>query len=284
MGARVQAIRAAIVTTLGLMMAGAHAAPMTPDPTGMWYDPAQPGWGMSLTQQGETIFAVLFVYDANHNPQWFVASNVVDTGQVMNMLVGEVYSGPLYRTTGPAYAVPSDPATLSATPVGTIQIAYVQPTNNISLAYSVNGTTVTKTVQAQTWGSNAAQLAGSFNGAILIGSTMSCQAPAPLQQVSNFTISQGAAPGTLNVTWGSGIDVGCMMTGTYAQQGQFGTLTGPVMCGPIPNLIANVGTLTITQMTIAPTGFSGYLNYTSPMVNGSSCTVGGTIGGVKVVQ
>jgi len=275
------AVRAAIVTAAAIMMAGAHAAPMTPDPTGMWYDPNQPGWGLSLTQQGDAIFAALFVYDAGHNPQWFVASNVADTGQFMNQLVGEVYSGTLYRTTGPTYTQPSDTTPLSATAVGTIQVAYVQPSNNLYVTYSVNGTTVTKTLQAQTWGSNAPLLPGSYSGAILIGSTTSCQAPAPLQKVASFTVSQGATPGTLNVTWGSGIDVGCMMSGTYAQQGQFGTLTGPVMCGPIPNLIANVGTFTITQMTIAPTGFSGYLNYTSPMVNGSSCSVGGSIGGVK---
>ena len=75
-----------------------------PDPTGMWYDPGQPGWGVSVTQQGETIFVVLFVYDANHNPQWFVASNVVDTGQFVNTLVGEAYAGPLYRTNGASFS------------------------------------------------------------------------------------------------------------------------------------------------------------------------------------
>jgi len=284
MGAGLHSLRAAIATTLGLVAAGAHAAPMTPDPTGMWYDPAQPGWGLSVTQQGDTVFAVLFVYDTGHAPQWFVASNITDTGQALNTLVGEVYSGTLYRTAGPAYAVPSDATPLSATPAGTIQLAYVQPSNDLSVTYSVDGTTVARTLKAQTWGSSAAQLLGNFDGAILIRSTTSCAAPMPLQGITHFTVSQGATAGTLNVTWGSGIDVGCMMSGTYAQQGQFGTLTGPVMCGPIPNLIANVGTFTITQMTIAPTGFSGYLNYTSAPADGSSCTVGGAIGGVKAAQ
>jgi hypothetical protein len=102
-----------------------------------------------------------------------------------------------------------------------------------------------------------------------------------LQQVTGVSISQGATPNALNVTWGSGIDIGCVMNGTYAQQGQMGTLTGPVSCGPIPNPIANVGTFTIMQMTIGASGFSGFLSYQSPTVNGSSCAVGGTIGGVK---
>src|SRR5271154_2141263 len=118
-------IAAVALTSLCLAAPLANATRMTPDPTGMWYDPAQPGWGMSITQQGETIFVALFVYDANHNPEWFVASDVVDSGAVVNFLVGEAYAGTLYKTTGPAYAQPSDTTAFSATPVGTIQLAYV---------------------------------------------------------------------------------------------------------------------------------------------------------------
>src|SRR5664279_1199043 len=86
---------------LSLAIPSVHAAGMTPDPTGIWYDPAQPGWGMGITQQGDTIFAVLFVYDASHKPTWLVASNVVDTGIELDPVGGQVFSGPLYRTSGP---------------------------------------------------------------------------------------------------------------------------------------------------------------------------------------
>ena len=34
---------------LSLAVPSVHAAGMTPDPTGIWYDPAQPGWGMGIT-------------------------------------------------------------------------------------------------------------------------------------------------------------------------------------------------------------------------------------------
>ena len=274
-----------IPRVLGTLLAicgwGAHAAPMTPDPTGMWYDPAQPGWGMSVTQQGETIFVALFVYDANHNPRWYVASNVVDTGQAVNFLVGEAYAGALYSTTGPTYTNSSDATPLSSTPVGTMQIAYVQPTNKLAVAYTINGTTVNKTVQPQTWDSNAGMLAGTFAGAIHVAPTSTCQVPAPLQDITNFTIAAGNAPGQLNVTWGTGIDTACSISGTYSQQGQFGMLSGPVACGPIPNLIADVGTFTITQLQVAPNGFSGFLNYSPPSSGGTSCAVAGSIGGVK---
>ncbi|MFZ3321534.1 MAG: hypothetical protein WA190_04120 [Usitatibacter sp.] len=276
-----RSIALALGAVLALATQGVQAFPMFPDPTGMWYDPGQPGWGVSVTQQGETIFVVLFVYDANHNPQWFVASNVVDTGQFVNSLVGEAYAGPLYRANGATFTQPGDMTPLSATSVGTIQIAYVQPVDNLSVTYTVNGTTVNKVLVPQTWGSNAALLAGNYSGGIKISGVSICDPPALLQGVTNFTISQGATPDALAITWGSGIDVGCRMDGTYAQVGQFGTLSGPVSCGPIPNVVTVIGSFAISQMTISQNGFSGFLMYSSPVVNGSSCGVGGSIGGVK---
>lgn len=265
-----------LTTLVGLAAGPANGAGMSPDPTGIWYDPDQPGWGMSVTQQGDTVFVVLFVYDANHNPQWYVASNVVDTGTFVNMIVGEAFAGPLYRTTGPAFAQSTDTTTLGVTAVGTIQIAYVQPIDNLSVTYTVDGTTVAKTVQPQTWRSNASLLTGNYSGGIFINSIAACQAPAPFQQASNFSVAPGSSPDSVSITWGTGLDTECVMNGTYAQSGQFGTLNGPVMCGPAPNPTANVGSLAITQMTISPSGFSGSLTYSN-----TDCGVGGTIGGVK---
>jgi hypothetical protein len=271
-----------LATLVSLAAGPVNGAGMSPDPTGIWYDPDQPGWGMSVTQQGDTIFVVLFVYDANHNPQWYVASNVVDTGTFVNTIVGEAFAGPLYRTTGPAFALSTDTTMLGVTAVGTIQIAYVQPIENLSVTYTVDGTTVAKTVQPQTWRSNSSLLTGDYSGGIFINSIATCQAPAPFQQASNFSVAPGSSPDSVSITWGTGLDTECVMSGTYAQRGQFGTLTGPVMCGPIPNPVANVGTLAISQMTIGPSGFSGSLSYSSPTSSsGSNCGVGGTIGGVK---
>jgi hypothetical protein len=272
-----KSVRASILAGLTLWASGVDAAPMSPDPTGMWYDPAQPGWGMSITQQGETIFVALFSYDANHNPQWFVASNVVDTGTFVNFLVGEAYAGTLYQTTGPDG--------FKATPVGTMQIAYVQPTNDLSVTYTINGVSTNKVLTPQTWGSNAAQLVGKYagtafiNGVIINGTV--CDAPAPLKNITAFSIDPGSTPESIIVTWGSGIDVACSMAGTYSQRGQMGSLTGPVMCGPVTAPHTNVGSFTITEMTIGAVGFSGYLVYQSPVVDGGTCGVGGTFGGVR---
>jgi hypothetical protein len=283
-----RSIRTAVMVLASLMPWLANAFPMTPDPTGMWYDPNQPGWGLSVTQQGGTAFVVLFAYDANHDPEWLVASNVVDTGMFVNFLVGEAYAGPLYRTSAATYLQPGDTTALSATPVGTIQIAYVMPDNNLSVTYSVNGTTVNKTLAPQTWGSNASLLAGRIAGAININSVAGCVPPAPLQNVTRFNIESGVAPDSLFLSWGTGIDTECTLTGTYTQRGQLGALVGPVRCGPVPNPMADAGSMILEQLTVSSTGFSGALSYTSPLFTSGGftgiCAVGGSIGGVNTTS
>jgi uncharacterized secreted protein with C-terminal beta-propeller domain len=41
------------------------------DRTGHWFAPAQQGWGLSLTEQGDVIGGVLFAYNAAGEPTWF---------------------------------------------------------------------------------------------------------------------------------------------------------------------------------------------------------------------
>jgi len=83
---------------------------MNPDPTGLWFNPQESGWGLILTQQGPNIFAALFSYGTDGKAAWWVASNVVDTGQPVNLLVGEAFAGPLYGTTGPYLGAPDNTA------------------------------------------------------------------------------------------------------------------------------------------------------------------------------
>ena len=250
----------------------------------MWYDPMQPGWGLSVTQQGDNVFVVLFVYDANHDPQWYVASNVVDTGTVVNSLVGEAFAGPLYRASGATYLQPNDATPLSATPVGSIQLAYTMPDNNLAVTYSVNGTTVSKTLGPQTWGSNAKSLFGLYTGALLITGTQACMVPLALANMTQLSLGDGVAPDTVTIAWDTsvvGVDTVCSFAGSYGQRGQLGALVGTVACGPAgSNNLPVAGALSITQLSITPVGFSGYVNFTQSNANGQ-CTIPGTIGGVK---
>ena len=57
-----------------------------------------------------------------------------------------VYSGTLYRTTGPPFnSVPFNPANVVATPVGTATFSFTDG-NNASFAYTVNGISQAKAI------------------------------------------------------------------------------------------------------------------------------------------
>ncbi|MEO7742938.1 MAG: hypothetical protein ABIR98_08385 [Usitatibacter sp.] len=43
--------------------------------TALWSNPADPGWGLALSHQGDSAFGVLFTYDAQNRPTWAVMSN-----------------------------------------------------------------------------------------------------------------------------------------------------------------------------------------------------------------
>jgi hypothetical protein len=105
-----------------------------------WAAPAasQSGWGINLTQEGNTIFGTWFTYDVDHTPMWLVVT-------ASNSAPG-VYSGTLYRTTGPAFnAVPFNPANVVATAVGTATFTFSDG-NDATFAYTVNGISQAKAI------------------------------------------------------------------------------------------------------------------------------------------
>jgi hypothetical protein len=58
--------------------------------TSLWWNPGEPGWGLALSHQGNTTFGVLFVYDGQDRPAWFVMSSGVEKTR-------GTFGGKLYR-------------------------------------------------------------------------------------------------------------------------------------------------------------------------------------------
>ena len=84
-----------------------------------WAAPAgvESGWGVNFTHQGDIIFATWFTYDVDGTPLWLSAT--------ANKTAPGVYTGTLYRTTGPAFsAVPFLPANVGLTAVGTLTLTF----------------------------------------------------------------------------------------------------------------------------------------------------------------
>ena len=109
----------------------------------LWWNPNESGWGVNITHQGDILFATLFTYDANGKGMWLVMSKGDKTGDAR-------YSGPLYVTHGPAFnAVPFTPIDAgNLTQVGTMTFTFTNG-NAGTLTYTVNGVSVTKSIQRQ---------------------------------------------------------------------------------------------------------------------------------------
>lgn len=43
-------------------------------PTAAWFDPQEPGWGLSVTRQGEVDYAIAFLYDRAGEPSWLAGA------------------------------------------------------------------------------------------------------------------------------------------------------------------------------------------------------------------
>lgn len=108
--------------------------------TALWWKPSESGWGINLTHQGTIVFATLFDYGSDGRDMWLVASGLLRQPDGS-------FSGPLYRTTGPAFnQVPWSSIALSE--VGTMTLRF--PTAGTgSLSYSVDGVPVAKIIQKQ---------------------------------------------------------------------------------------------------------------------------------------
>ena len=134
-----------------VLVPGGDVCPTLPSQTSLWWNPSESGWGLNLNQQGATIFATLFTYDASRAPRWYVMSG----GRMGTD--GVTYTGDLYRTTGPAFnANPFTPiGAANVTRVGTMTLTFNEA-NVATLRYTVDGVQVVKTVQRQVYGSRAA--------------------------------------------------------------------------------------------------------------------------------
>jgi hypothetical protein len=83
-------------------------SPVTENYTDLWWNPEESGWGINVTHQGEILFATLFTYGGDGEPDWFAMSR----GERQE---DGSYLGELYRARGPVFhASPWSPITSSA--------------------------------------------------------------------------------------------------------------------------------------------------------------------------
>ena len=214
---RLIAIAAALLAWIAPI---AHATTYSTDASDLWFNSHEPGWGVNVIQQDNVLFLTLFVYGPNSQPVWYVGPALTATA------AGAVsYVGDLYQTNGPWLGGPFDPTAVTNRKVG-IATFTLDTIGTATFVYTVDGVSVTKQVERQTWRIN--DLNGSYLGSV-VGTNSGCGSGTDGHTEFNvsFTITQ--TDGAFTLLDGAS----CNYTGTYSQSGRMGTisLSGPGSCG-----------------------------------------------------
>jgi hypothetical protein len=111
-----------------------------------WAAPAgiESGWGLNVAQQGNTIFATWFTYDAAGRA-WWLSMSAVDIGN-------STFAGTLHENRGPPFnAVPFLSSQVTSAVVGDATLAF-SDSNNGTFSYRVNGIQQTKVITRVAFG------------------------------------------------------------------------------------------------------------------------------------
>jgi hypothetical protein len=251
------------------LVASAHASANTfsTDATDLWWNAAEAGWGVNVNHQGEILFLTFFVYGPNNAPTWYSASSLTYSGQSGGALV---FTGALHQTSGPWLGSPTfNPNSVSYRQVGTATFT-LTTISSATLSYSVDGTNVSKSLTRYSFRNN--NLTGTYIGAT-IGTYSNCRAPATngySESAARFGIAQSGATTTIQELDPS-TGASCTYTGTYAQDGRTGMMSGNYTCtGGV------VGTFQASEIDANVQGITARVTATD-----NFCSFSGRIGGLR---
>ena len=116
------------------------------DYTDIWWNAAESGWGLALSQHGNNVFGVLFTYDCDGSPLFVALPSVAFADPSR-------FSGDLYTTRSAGSwwgSVAFDPADVTATRVGSATLAFTGITGDFSA--TINGAARRRTIVPQPFG------------------------------------------------------------------------------------------------------------------------------------
>jgi hypothetical protein len=237
----VKAIAAFLVALSMSFSTWTRASTWTSEITDMWWNPAESGWGLNVVLQADVAFATFFIYDAARNPVWYTAPLNLEHNEL-------VWSGNLYATKGPWFGGPFDPATVLVRPAGTARLQMLD-LGRIAFSYSVDGVTVSKTLERQTWATE--DYSGTYAGGYSIRAS-GCS-PSSLNGITEVAGYLSVSHSGSTVSMASTSSLGsCNFSGAYAQYGKLGTVAGNYTCSS-----GERGTFQMYEMTPTISGFTG---------------------------
>jgi hypothetical protein len=228
----------------------------------LWFRGDSPGWGLNFIEQGDGAFATLFVYDAQHRPRWYSASQLRAMGNVDGW---PTWSGTLEESTGPYFGGPFDASQVKRRAVGTMTFSVdpFGPSNAGRIAYTIDGVSVSSGVER--FGFRKNDMTGSYQGHVVMRS----DDPRGLSyDDATFSIDdrQGLATMTIKIDTGST----CTFTSSVKQYGSQLAVAGTCAGGT---------QVIITDFMVTANGFTG--TYSGPAGHIGGVITKGHISGAR---
>lgn len=247
------------VAVLALATGVASLPAQALDLEGLWFDPAIPGRGLSLHEQGGVLFATLYTYDATGRGTWYVASDVRSTGVDFDSCGTGHWTGTLFEARGPALGSTTPPLALRQ--VGTLDLAslFVSMCSDYGKLFAratIDGVATTLPLQRQT--SRSVPVEGSYGGTIVRSGA--CDG-APLEVRGDLNILR-QPNGQLIMffsTPGSPPSYLCRLEGDTTPKGSGIAMTGTQTCSLGPQSVTRA--FVIEDLRASDHGVSGLITY-----------------------
>ncbi len=117
-----------------------------PSYQGLWWNPGESGWGMSLTQHGSIAFNALYTYDALGQPVWYVMSSCP--------ISANGCTGGLYRVSGGTAPTVPWAGAVTVNPVGSGNLSF-SDAERATFNFTLNGVSGSKALVRQTFASGS---------------------------------------------------------------------------------------------------------------------------------
>ena len=224
----------------------------------LWWQPAESGWGINITQQHDIMFATWFIYNADRTPLWFSMSR----GEKVN---SNTFAGPLYITSGPGFAGAFNPTEVTRTQVGNANFSFSDEKNGV-LSYTVNGASITKNITRNTY--RNIPINGIYSGSA-VTNFMGCNIPNGKYSL-NETITVSGNGNNISIKEQTAT-ASCDSVGTYTQYGSMFQASGTYTCSD-----GTSGTWVSPDMRVTENSFVAKVETQTGTCRGS-----GVIGGIK---
>jgi hypothetical protein len=213
----------------------------------LWFPANEGGWGVNILEQGDTIFATLFVYDAQGRSHWYFASEVDRVGPPDEVTHQYRFVGDLYESTGPYYGTAFNPNAVTRRRVGLLGFEGHVDGSGV-LTYSVDGVNVSKNVNRFAFRKN--NLTGTYLGHQVQG--FPDPAVPARSEAMTITIDDDFPTTRITTQAASG---SCTYTAPLAQLGELRILSGTFSCTN-----GRSGPFTLSNVMVTWDGFTASLD------------------------